>query len=226
MKKAEKLFNEEERQGLMDALTEAESNTSGEIVPVVATASGRYDRAEDIFGVLFALVVLSVCWVFFQDIRPAQAEWSSGYTLTLGLGFTILIVALGFAVGSAAATHFPALCAPFIPRGEMLEEVERRAGESFYRFGIGNTRGSTGILIYVSLFERIVTVKGDRAISEKLNDQDWLGICQAIIAGLKRKDPASGLRSGILKSGELLSAHFPIEANDDNEIPNEIHFIG
>ena len=43
-------FSDEQRRAVAQAVAEAEGKTSAEIVPVVATASGRYDRAEDIVG--------------------------------------------------------------------------------------------------------------------------------------------------------------------------------
>ena len=50
MQRASELFNDEQRATIDQAVADAESKTSAEIVPVVATASGRYDRAEDIVG--------------------------------------------------------------------------------------------------------------------------------------------------------------------------------
>ena len=55
-------FSDEEKQQINNAVTEAEKKTSAEIVPVLTDASGGYDRAEDIFGVLLALVALIVLW--------------------------------------------------------------------------------------------------------------------------------------------------------------------
>ena len=60
------------------ALGEAEEKTSGEIVPVVATVSGRYDRAEDLFGLVLAAIALVVSWIAFQDIRPRGGDWEAG----------------------------------------------------------------------------------------------------------------------------------------------------
>ena len=51
------------------AIGEAEQKTAGEIVPVVATASGRYDRGEDLFGlVALCLVAVLVRHTTFEPI--------------------------------------------------------------------------------------------------------------------------------------------------------------
>ena len=66
VKRASRLFNQEERLAITTAVFEAEVETAGEIVPVVATSSGRYDRAEDLFGVAFVLVALTLAGPFFK----------------------------------------------------------------------------------------------------------------------------------------------------------------
>ena len=50
MIKATRLITDADRQRINAAIADAELHTSAEIVPVVASASGRYDRAEDIAG--------------------------------------------------------------------------------------------------------------------------------------------------------------------------------
>lgn len=225
MKRASQFFSEDERKMINQSVEEAESNTSGEIVPVVATASGRYDRAEDLFGLLFAMTLLVICWVFFQKIRPIEGDWTSGQTLTLGLIPILFIVGGGFVLGAVLATYFPFLRLPFITAQEMREEVERRAAEAFHHFRVRKTTASTGILIYVSLYERMVRVLGDDAINEKLEQKDWDEVCRLIVEGIRSKRAADGLRHAILKCGELLSSHFPIQPDDVNELSNELRII-
>jgi len=170
MKRASTLFNEQQRQFIAAAVTEAEQGTAGEIVPVVATVSGRYDRAEDLFGLLLGLVAVVVIWLLFQD--TTETAWAAGYTPTLGLAAVIAIIVAGFLVGASLATRFPVLRLPFIPPREMRQEVERRALEAFHRYRIRTTRGGTGVLIYVSLYEHMVRVVGDDAVTEKISRED------------------------------------------------------
>ena len=169
MRQARELFSIEDLKTIRATITEAERKTSGEIVPVVATASGRYDRAEDIFGLIVAMLALSLSWIFFQGIRLIEGDWASGHEIILGLGPVLLIIVAGFALGCAGATTFPVLRLPFITKKEMREEVERSAAEAFHRFRVRKTEAGTGILIYVSLFERMVRVQGDDTISTRLD---------------------------------------------------------
>ncbi len=225
MKPASQFFSEDERRTIAAAVTEAERQTSGEIVPVVATASGRYDRAEDLFGVVLALLALALAWISFQDIRSVAGGWASGQTLALGLLPLLLIVAGGFVLGTVAATLLPVLALPFVTDKEKREEVERSAAEAFHRFRVRKTAAGTGILLYVSLYERMVRVLGDDAISEKLNQKDWDTVRDLVITGLRSNRGAEGLSQAILKCGELLSRYFPLQPGDVNEIRNELRII-
>ncbi|VAX15040.1 hypothetical protein MNBD_NITROSPINAE04-1323 [hydrothermal vent metagenome] len=226
MKLASERFSEEDLKLISEAVKKAEAKTSGEIVPVVATVSGRYDRAEDFFGLVIAVAALSLAWLVFQDVTPAKGEWASGLAVIhLSLPAVLAIIALGFALGSATATIFPFLRLPFIRKQEMQEEVERAALEAFQRFRVRATAGSTGILIYVSLYERMVRVIGDDAISAKLDQETWGEVCQIMVAGMKDDNPAEGFVNAIEKCGQLLSENFPIAPGDNNEISNELRII-
>jgi len=225
MKRASEFFSEEDKKVIEKAVAEAERATSGEIVPVVATVSGRYDRAEDIFGVLVAVLALVLAWVFFQDVAPAGGEWTHGLAPILSLPIVVAIVVFGFIAGAALATIAPALRLPFIPKREMAEEVERRAAEVFQRFRVRGTRGATGILLYVSLYERMARVLGDDAISQKLDQTAWDEILSLVAGGLQRGAPADGFCAGIGKCGELLAQHFPVQPGDKNELANELRII-
>ncbi len=224
MKRASQLFSDSDRQAIEAAVAAAEERTSAEIIPVVATASGRYDRAEDLFGVIVALVALTVAWLGFQDLR-APSSWASGPAPILGLIPLLLIVVVGFLVGAVVATRVPALRLPFITRREMRDSVEQAAGQAFHRFRVRKTADSTGILIYISLYERMVRVLGDDAIAAKLTQEDWNRARDLIVDGLKRGQPAEGLIQAIEECGKLCAPHFPVRSDDRNELSNELRII-
>ena len=131
MRHATELFDQEEIGAIEAAIREVERKTSAEVVPVVATVSGRYDRAEDLFAFLLALLVLGGVWGWLQGPTAAAGAWSGAPTLTLGLPVVLAILAVTFLVGMALASHFPVLRLPLIARREMQEEVEGRARETF-----------------------------------------------------------------------------------------------
>ena len=225
MKRASRFFSEADQATISEAIAAAERRTSGEIVPVVATDSGRYDRAEDLFGAVVALVALIVSWILFQEVRPVEGDWASGQTIVLGLLPLVLIVVIGFTLGTLLGTRLPALKLIFLSNREMKEEVERSASEAFYRFRVRRTAGGTGVLIYISLLERMVRVMGDEAIAAKLGQGDWDEVRDLVIDGLRNGRPTEGLQKGIARCGDRLAEHFPIQPGDENELTNELRII-
>ena len=220
MKRASSVFGESDRAAIARAVGEVERATSGEIVPVVATVSGRYDRAEDLFGLAVALAVLCGAWVLFQG--TTEAPWIAGAVPRMGLGWVVLTVAIGFVAGAALASRFPILRHPFIPHREMREEVERGAREAFSRSRVGRTADATGVLIYVSLYERMVRVLADDAVAAHVSDAQWQAVCDQVTAGMKAGNPAEGLAQAIRTSASLLAAQLPARPGDRNELPDAL----
>lgn len=225
MKKASNYFSDKDKKLIEDAIARAESRTSGEIVPVVASVSGRYDRAEDVFGVLFSLVLLSFIYLFTQDMQAGAEQWGAEASTVVTLPWTVAIIFFGFIIGAILATVFPVFRLFFISKAEMYEEVERRAVEAFHQFRIRGTQGATGVLIYISLYEHTVRVLGDEKINDKLNQQDWEEVCALVVAGMKSKQPVDKIVEGIELCGELLAEHFPIKEDDQNELPNTLQLL-
>lgn len=223
MRQATKLLKDQEVQAIEAVITEAESHTSAELVPVIATVSGRYDRSEDLFGFLFALVVLSGAWYLFQGVGGAEAWGLPALTLSLPIVLALLVVS--FLVGATLASKLPGLRLPLIAQAEMRAEVERRARETFQSLNVRGTKSATGVLIYVSLYEHQVVVLGDTAISEKFSQDDWDHIRDAILSGFKSGKACAGLEKGISLCGETLAKHFPIESDDTNELHNSLRLI-
>src|SRR3989338_2249162 len=195
-----------------------------EIIPVVATASGRYDRAEDLFGVVLALVALAAAWLGFQDMS-APAGWAGTHEAVLGLVSILLIVFFGFVAGAVLATRVPVLRLPFLTRREMQAEVERSAAAAFQQFRVRATAGATGILIYISLYERMVRVLGDDVIAARLGQSDWEALRDLVIQGLCEGEPARGLVRAVEQCGALCAVHFPSQPRDRNELSNALLII-
>jgi putative membrane protein len=225
MGRASQFFTDGERTLVEEAVALAELRTSGEIVPVVATASGRYDRAEDLFGVVVALGLVAAGWLPLQNLALLEGAWGERYTWLLGLAPVLALFLAGFLAGAVLATVVPALRLPFISRGEIEAEVDRAARAAFHELRVRRTAGGTGILIYLSLFERTVRVLGDDAISEKLGQEQWTEVCDLVVDGIRAGRAAQGLKDAILRCGDLLAEHFPIEPGDRNELGNELRLI-
>jgi putative membrane protein len=226
MKRASAFFSEDDRRRIREAVGKAEQSTSGEIVVVVASRSDVYPRAEDIVGLLVSILALALLW-WPMRAPPSLGSWSSpGAVVSLnGLILALCVVAAGFGVGVVLASRLDGLRRLFIPPGQMDRAVEQAALRSFFQSGVRATAQRTGILIYVSLFERMVRVAGDQAITEKLSEADWFAVRDLVLDGLRRRCPADGLINAIEQCGRKLQAYFPIKPGDVNEVPNDLQLI-
>ncbi len=223
MKKPTQIFSTEERDEIKKGIASAEAGTSGEIVPVVVSASGRYDRSEDIFGIIFALIIISIYWSMFQ--LPIASEWSTASSGNPVFWPVILIFIISFIIGATLASTIPVLRLPFIAKSEMQQEVERSAIETFQRQRIRATKEGTGVLIYLSLFEHMVHVVGDDGINAKVEPGEWQSICDLIVKGMRENKPEPALLEAIKSTGLLLAKYFPIADDDQNELDNDLILI-
>ena len=90
------LLGDDERRSIEETIAEAERRTSAEFVVVVARRSGRYDRSEDLFGLLLACVVLSVISIVWRSPGPV-GSWDTTLRIPLGLPLTLVAIAAAFA---------------------------------------------------------------------------------------------------------------------------------
>ena len=222
---ASSLFTEADREAISRAVAEAEKKTSGEIIPVLATASDRYDRAEDLFGLCLAVVAVTAAWVLLQGVRPAAGDWESGPAPSLGLPEILAIFVGAWVVGAVLADKVPFLRRLFAGRWMMKPRVEAAAAEAFERFHARRTKAATGIVIYVSLFERRVAIRADRAVSEKVPQEEWNRICSGLTLAMREGRAREGFVEAIGNCGGLLARHFPLQPGDANELTNELRVI-
>lgn len=217
-------FSDNEITQINESVAEAEQKTSAEIVPVLTDTSGGYDRSEDIFGLVSAVACTALFWILFQGIDASQA-WTTetNPALAYSLPYVILTIVTVYILGTAAASKVWFLRHLFAARSLMRDNIKKGALRAFYEYDLSKTEHSTGICIYISLFERMVYVLGDEAISKKFNDKDFAEIRDVIIKGLKHKgNRAEGLCEGIRMCGTKLAEFFPISENDTNELPNTL----
>ena len=105
-------------------------------------------------------------------------------------------------------------------KGDVLD----RAAVVFETLAMHKTALRNGVLFYLATEDRKFAILGDGGINAVVPDNFWNEVKNRVIDGLASGKPAEGLASGIRLAGEQLSAHFPLEANDINELSNDINF--
>jgi putative membrane protein len=210
----DRFFNAADLDAIEGAVREAEARTSGEIVPYVVAASDEYPSAAW-KGAAFG--------AFLGPLIAAAAYHFGGFWATHVLLWIALPAAAGGAVGYLLTEGVPALRRR-LAGDEVLEARSRlRAEAAFLEAEVFRTRERTGILLFLSLFERRVVVLGDTGIHQKVAAGEWDGIVRTVVAGIRSRRPAEALIAAIRECGALLERHgVKRRADDRDELSNEL----
>lgn len=205
------------KQLVEDAVKRLESVSSAEVVCVVATESGRYDRAESFIAVMFALAGLLTADAIFQELLGHGSWAMSTPMLVSGLG-----VVVGFVVGLLFGSYVHPLRRMLVPLAEQREEVERAAFAAFTRSRIVSVSGRTGMLIYVSLFEHRVVVMADEGVRVAVDGEFARGLVAKAVNGFRAGGSAEVLASLIDDVGAQLATKLPPVPGRKNELPDHL----
>ena len=219
MKPASSLFNDQARERVNQAIAQAESKTSAEVVPVVATASGRYDRPEDIVGLWLGIIALVATWLALPAASADPGSWG-GFPLWQKIACVAAAVILGFVVGAVVASRVGWLRRLFTPRKQMREEVESSARRVFFDSRVHRTAGATGLLVYVSLYERMAVVIADEAIVKGLGQPAIEELARQLTDRLKSASPTEAICQTVASAGDRLGSVLPRAQDDVNELPD------
>lgn len=190
---------------VLAAVREAESRTSGEIVPMLVAQSDDYrEAAAQAAAVMAALLALVV----------SLAVRDTSVWLFLPTAFILYFPAL------AMIRRLPWLKLAFTPTGRVNELVRLRAIRAFYDRGLHRTREENGILIFISLLEHKVWILGDRGINAVIPSERWIALASGLSAGIRDGRTADALVATIAEVGEILQQHFPRRSDDTNELPD------
>jgi putative membrane protein len=219
MARASRLFTEADHRRVTEAVIQAESKTTAEIIPVVASSSGRYDRAEDMVGLWCGLLAVSIAWGWAQGVEVS--EWGVP-TLKLGLPSILGLMVGGWLLGVVLAHLSGVLRRLFTPRSEQRAEVERAARQAFFDRRVHHTQASSGLLVYVSLLEHMAVVLADEQVQEKLGQQRLDALCSELVARLRKGAHTEALCHAIEQAGLALAEVLPRQSADRNELADAL----
>jgi putative membrane protein len=207
MMNPETFFTTEEQARIERTVVAAESETSGEIVPMIVDASARYAEAE-LTGVVFGMVVGTIIEFIWHD------PWGPVHAYVL---WPTVGAILGYALCS-----IPMVKCWMLPRNRIAEAVHLRSLAAFAGHGLHHTKEHTGILIFASLLEHRVVLLADRGINEKVGTGTWQGVVEILTDSLKSGNACDGFCKAIERCGEILAVNFPRRSDDEDELPNRL----
>lgn len=114
--------------------------------------------------------------------------------------------------------------------GEIKLHVERkckgdvlaRAVSVFKVLKMHKTELHNGVLFYLAVDDKKFAIIGDSGIDKVVPDNFWNDVKEEVIAHFKDQNLAHGLTQGILMAGEKLKEFFPHQADDVNELSDDI----
>ncbi|MCL1943496.1 MAG: TPM domain-containing protein [Candidatus Azobacteroides sp.] len=98
------------------------------------------------------------------------------------------------------------------------------AVKAFNRLKMDKTRHRNGTLIYVAPEEKQLAVIGDIGINKIVPDDFWDHAVSTMLSFFKQDKLTEGICEGIRQVGILLKQYFPAEAQNINELPDDISF--
>jgi len=217
-------LNDGNKKLIAAAVKKAESKTSGEIVTAFIKESYDYAVYEMSFAVIVSFIYFVVMMFLVSDVQTWLQGMFWDYTqnyLVAFYGFSTFVVgAIFYFLANVAAID-----RLIVPKKIMQQKVHDRALLHYMESGIYNTRDRTGILIFISLLEHRVELLADKGISTKIPLEQWQQIVEQILTGVKQGDFTDKLCKSIEECGSLLAEHFPIKADDTNELTNDINVL-
>jgi putative membrane protein len=213
------------RKLVAEAVSEAESATSGEIVTVLAERSDGYTDVALLWAAGAAFTAMSVFAAFplpFLDLWDSLVggwghEWSTGELASM-------VIALGLVKFLAVmlVQQWEPLKFALIPAPTKTIRVHNQAVRQFKVGAERRTTGRTGVLIYLSMREHRAEIVADDSIAALVPAEVWGEAMGDMLAEIRKGRIAEGLAAGIRDVGFVLAEHFPRGSEDMNELPDRL----
>lgn len=208
-----KHISEADLNQLSEKIKNTEKKTSAEIVSVIANKSSTTRHIKFTLFLLLSVVTLVLLYGF-DFIYYIESSFYVTPVIYIFNVFISIILSKTFYIQRL-----------LIPKCDRKFQVENMAELEFYKQRINMTRSKTGLLIYLSLMEKRAVVLCDKSIAKKFPKETWQEIVNTIITSIHNSNIASGLEKGIEECAQRLHEHFPVDADDINELPNSVILI-
>ncbi len=209
---------------LSQAVRSAEADTSGEIVTIIADRSDAYHDVGLHYAILAMLFVpvLFAVQPHWPDaiLRLVTSGWGEREMPALYVLIFFLMVTV-FLIVRYTLAIMP-LRLVLTPKATRRRRVRRRAIDLFKVGTEKRTTGRTGILVYLSMGERMAEIVADEAIYKRVPDTEWGDAMAAMIEQVAAGRVTDGMIAAVQKVGTILSANLPRDADDRNELPDRV----
>ncbi|MDQ2879301.1 MAG: hypothetical protein M3R41_09545 [Pseudomonadota bacterium] len=217
-------LSDTERDRVTAAVTAAEAGTDGEIVTIVTERSDPYHDVALHYAVaamLFAVAVVA----FAPGLLDLPIGWFvsgwSGPAIGHFLFALMIVEVIVFLVVRYALAWMPLRLA-LTPGATRARRVRRRAVQYFKVGAERRTQARVGILLYLSLGERMAEIVADEGIATAVPPERWGDAMIALVAEVREGRAGEGMAAAVAAIGTILSEGFPKTSADTNELPDRL----
>lgn len=186
-------------------------------VEIVAAVIGKADAYPELPWTAFAAgaSLAALATVAADALRP---DWTAAHAALVAA-----VTILGAGGACALVSIFvPAFARLFLRAVRADVEVRQYARSLFLERELFRTRGRTGILLLVSVFERRVELLPDVGFGGRFEAADWHRVIATMAPALSDRRPAAALLAGLDGLADLLArSGCRAGADDVNELPDQ-----
>ncbi len=114
--------------------------------------------------------------------------------------------------------------------GEIRVHIEAHTDEDhfehalkvFEQLEMHKTELRNGVLIYIAVDDHQFVILGDKGINDVVSNDFWERTKDVMQDHFRKGNFQEGIVAGVLQAGEELKTHFPYQADDQDELSNEI----
>lgn len=205
--KIHRMFSDADLRAIKEATAAAELRTSGEIVPYIVERVDGHDEARWLGATLGALLFSLAA----AAVNALVGPWGGPH-----LWWIALPPVVGGGLGYALSGLDP-IARKLIPHDNLEHRVRIRAEAAFLEEEVFSTRDRTGVLVFLALFERQAVILGDEGINRAVPQEEWQGLVDDLVAGIRQGRAADALCEVIGRCGELLERRAVERREDDTD---------
>ncbi len=213
------------------AIAKAEETTSGEITCVIKAKALDYSGTPLGWAAALAMIVpigmAGAGLLPHEWLAPLLSKIMGWYSIGVSGRFETWEIVLGYAALQLAVfgliyllINFTPLKLWMTPKATRARKAHEKAMEQFYARGLHLTQGHTGVMIFCALEERYVEVIADEGIFTKVDKALWNDTVAVLLKNIKQGDLTAGFVEAVAACGVALTAHFPPDADNPNELPD------
>jgi len=188
------------------AIREVEKQTAAEIVVAVRRSSGHYRHTDLYAGSIAALLAILV---LLFDRHPFEVKWMP------------VEIAGAFAFAATWVANVDSVRRWLTSRKLMNRSVRTAARAAFYEMNIARKKRRTGVLVFVSMFERRVEIVPDTGVTASELGAEWSAALRRLEGSLRPRPNLQRFLAGLRAMAEPLARALPPQPDDADDLPNE-----